>query len=110
MTAKQPQSPDTAQETALPAGPPPGARDVTFLEDPVIDQLLRAVVTLTMELSVTRERLRALEQVLDENGLAAAAKIEELVLTPQEDDARRASREKLIHSILGPVVSRLARD
>jgi len=98
------------EATDLPSGPRPGKRDVTFLDDPVVDQLLRAVVTLTMELSVTRERLRSLEQVIEGTGQTVSAAIDDLERTPQEDASRRAAREALIQSVLGPIVSRLEHD
>lgn len=98
---------DTPVQDAFPAGPKPGDRTVTFLENPIVDQMLRSMVTLTMELSVTRERMRAMEQVLDAQGLSVASGIEDLVLSPEEDDARRAMREKLIADVLGPIIERL---
>lgn len=98
---------DTAAQDAFPAGPKPGDRTVTFLENPIVDQMLRSMVTLTMELSVTRERMRAMEQVLEAQGLAVTQAIETLELSPEEDDARRAQREKLIADVLGPIIARL---
>jgi hypothetical protein len=92
----------------LPAGPPAGDRTTTFLADPVTDHLLRAVVTLTMELSVTRERLFALETVLADGRDPVAARIEALAPTPESDAARRTERERLIRSVLGPLVGKLA--
>lgn len=96
---------DTAPALDLPNGPPPAPRDITFLPDPLVDHLLRAVVTLTMELSVTRERLRAVENVVGED---VAARIDALVPDEQEDAARRAARDALVHSILGPMVNHLS--
>ncbi|WP_416908432.1 MAG: hypothetical protein ACMVO5_02070 [Polymorphobacter sp.] len=87
----------------LPKGPKPGARDTSFFPDPMIDHLLRAVVTLTMELSVTRERLKSLESVA---GIDSHA-LDSHQLTPQEEQARAAARRQLIEATLGPMVSRL---
>lgn len=95
-------------EHSLPTGPAAGDRNVTFLADPVVDHLLRAVVTLTMELSVTRERMHALELVLGANGEAIAPRIEALVLPESDETARRNERERLIRSVLGPLVGNLA--
>lgn len=104
MTTQDPQA-DAA--TDLPAGPAAADRHVTFLPDPVVDNLLRAVVTLTMELSVTRERLKSLEQVLDNQGLNVSSGIETLARDAEDDNARRVERERLIQSILAPIVGGL---
>lgn len=96
------------QQPILPAGPPASDRHVTFLPDPIMDNLLRAVVTLSMELSVTRERLKSLEQVLGDLGQPVTDRIEALAMTPEDDAARRGERERLIASILAPIVKGLA--
>lgn len=88
----------------LPKGPKPGERDTSFFPDPMIDHLLRAVVTLTMELSVTRERLQSLESL---SGAGSAA-LDALTLPPEIEQARAAERRRLIEATLGPMVSRLA--
>lgn len=92
-------------EAELPAGPPATPRDISFLADPIVDQLLRAVVTLTMELSVTRDRLRSIEHVLSEGARDIAAEIEQVSLSPAEDAERRADRERLVGSILRPLIA-----
>lgn len=92
----------------LPEGPPVADRHVTFLADPIMDNLLRAVVTLCMELSVTRERLKSLEQVLGDLGQPVTEQIEAIAVTAEDDAARRAERERLIKSILAPIVKGLA--
>lgn len=92
----------------FPAGPPAAPRDTTFLADPIVDHLLRAVITLTMELSVTRERLRALEQVVGGGTAEVSARIDALAVDGEEDAARRSERERLISAILGPLVARLS--
>lgn len=102
-------SSDPASAHDLPAGPPPGDRHVTFLPDPIVDNLLRAVVTLTMELSVTRERLKSLEQVLEGQNISVTTQIDALALTAEDDAARRAERERLVQSILAPIVGGLTR-
>jgi hypothetical protein len=89
--------------TDLPKGPKPGPRDTSFFPDPMIDHLLRAVVTLTMELSVTRERLQSLESLSGINQHT----LDTLTLTPEQEQARAAERRRLIEATLGPMVSRL---
>ena len=53
--------PEADTSSGFPSGPKPGPRDTTFFDDPLKDGLIRAVVTLATELSVTRERMRSLE-------------------------------------------------
>ncbi|MEE4152620.1 MAG: hypothetical protein V2I27_00520 [Erythrobacter sp.] len=92
----------------LPAGPRAGERHTTFFDDPLKDHLLRALVTVSMELSVTRERVATLEALLIEAGVIeeAAANIH---APAGEDAAKRAEqRQKLIESVLGPLVESLA--
>lgn len=78
-------------------GPKPGARDTRFFEDPLVDDLLRALATLAMELSVTRDRLAALER-------ATGAAVE----TP-DPAAQAAAHLKLVQDVFGPLVDRLAK-
>lgn len=94
----------------LPAGPRPGPRDTSFFDDPMVDHLLRAVVTLTMELSVTRERMRTLELLLAESGTLVPGHVDDYAPEHEEAAARAQSRAKLIDDILGPMVSRLGQS
>ena len=97
-----------AGPAALPTGPRPGERDTAFFNDPMVDHLLRAVVTLTMELSVTRERLRTLETLLAESGVVGEGAADRHDPDAAEAAHRGRLRGKLIDDILGPMVSRLA--
>lgn len=98
MTTSSEQTPE------FPAGPTPGDRHVTFLSDPIVDNLLRAVVTLTMELSVTRERLKSMEQVLEGHKIPVASEIDALTISAEDDAARRVERDRLVQSILAPII------
>ena len=91
--------------TDLPAGPRPGPQDTAFFEDPMIDHLLRAVVTLTMELSVTRDRLRSLEAMMAEAGQLTPAALDARKVPAPEEKQRVEARTKLITDVLGPMVS-----
>lgn len=94
---------------ALPSGPRPGERDTAFFADPMIDHLLRAVVTLTMETSVTRERVRTLEALLARSHGFDPSAADLYVPDDAEAAYRAQQRSKLIDEILGPIVSRLAK-
>ena len=92
----------------FPAGPRRGERETTFFDDPVKDHLLRSLITVTMELSVTRDRLASLEALLIENGTIGPDVLDSTA--PDMDTARlrEAARSKLIEDVLGPLVRRLA--
>ncbi len=102
--------PQIGSETRFPAGPKPGERDTAFFKDPMTDHLLRAVVTLAMETSVTRERLRTLEALLEKAGSLEAGNADNYQPDAAEAAYRAGQRSKLIDDILGPIVSRLARE
>jgi hypothetical protein len=94
--------------TDLPSGPKPGPRDTAFFEDPMIDHLLRAVVTLTQELSVTRDRLRSLEAMMADAGQLDRAALDHRMVPAEEERQRVAARGRLVSDVLGPMVNRLA--
>jgi len=94
----------------FPAGPRPAERDTGFFQDPMIDHLLRAVVTLAMEVSVSRERVQTLEALLAARGLLDAASVDQHVPGEKEAIRRATQRSRLIEDILGPMVSRLSRE
>jgi len=94
--------------TDLPAGPRPGPQDTAFFDDPMIDHLLRAVVTLTMELSVTRDRLRSLEAIMAEAHQLDPAALDTRKVPAAEERQRVEARTKLVKDVLGPMVSRLS--
>ena len=93
----------------FPPGPKPGERDTAFFSDPMIDHLLRAVVTLTMEASVTRERVRTLEALLVESGALKPGAADHHRPDNAETAERGRQRMKLIDDILGPMAGRLGK-
>ncbi len=107
VTSDKLDTPDTAQTAKFPSGPPAAPRDMPFLADPTVDRLVRAVVTLTMELSVMRDRMRAIEIVLARDERDISAEIDQLALTPAEDKQRRADRDRLVASILRPLLGQM---
>lgn len=95
-------------ESEFPAGPRAGDRNTTFFDDPVKEHLLRGLVTVSMELSVTRDRLATLEALLAEAGLIEAGKADSYE-PPLEDAAMRgAQRQKLVENVLGPLLESLS--
>jgi hypothetical protein len=87
------------------AGPTPAARDTTFFDDPIIDQLLRALATLAMEVSVARERADMLERYLQAHHGMAPDALDQLVIDPDAEAARAAARVTLIADIFGPLAA-----
>lgn len=94
---------DGAATPQFPEGPKAGDRNTTFFDDPMKDHLLRAVVTLAMELSVARERTSTLEQLLIGKGLIAAGETDGFEPDNKENMARAQQRNTLISSILDPI-------
>ncbi len=92
----------------LPQGPRAGERHTTFFDDPIKEHLLRGLITVSMELSVTRERVATLEALLVEAGVIEQG-AGDAFAPAGEDAARRAEqRQRLIESVLGPLVESLA--
>lgn len=67
-----------------------GERPQNF-SDPAIDKVLGIALSLASELSVVRERLDALERLIERQGLLARSAIDDFEPTP-EDKADRARR------------------
>lgn len=99
---------DTNDGAAFPPGPKPGERHATFFDDPLQDHLLRAVITLAGELSVTRERLDSLEAQLAQQGTLDRAALDRRLPDSEQSQAREAARQKLLTRLLEPLVARLS--
>jgi hypothetical protein len=93
----------------LPQGPRAGDRHTTFFDDPVKEHLLRGLITVSMELSVTRERVTTLETLLTEAGVIEAGEADAYQPAPDDARGRGEAREKLIESVLGPLLESLAK-
>ena len=92
----------------FPEGPRSADRHRQFLDDPVADHLLRAAVTLAMELSVTRERLASLEALLAQRGVIGTDALAEFAPNDADLKNREQAREKLIADLIGPLVASLS--
>lgn len=97
-------------DAPLPAGPKPGPRDTPFFEDPMVDHLLRALVTLAMEYSVTRDRLDALERLLEGTGALDRAALDHFQRDAESEAERAAARRRLIADLLDPLADCLSRS
>jgi len=98
-----------SEQSTLPEGPRPGDRHTTFTDDPVKEHLLRGLITVSMELSVTRDRLASMETLLAEEGVVDKAKLDSFQPAPHDAAERDAERQKLVETILAPLVETLAK-
>ena len=97
------------QTQDLPTGPRAGERHTTFFDDPVKEHLLRGLITVSMELSVTRERVATLEALMHEAGVITPGQADAYQPVMEDAALRAGEREKLIESILGPILETLAK-
>ena len=74
-----------------------------FFADPAVDRLLAMTVALAAELHVLRDRNRALEGVLRDKGLVAAAEVEAWEPGDLDQVAIDAERELFVRSFMAPL-------
>jgi hypothetical protein len=79
-----------------------------YFADPATDKLLNMVVNLLAELSVTRDRLDTVEQLLQTHQLIPIAEIETYRPAPETEAARDLKRAQMIERVLRPVERELA--
>ncbi len=77
--------------------------DLTFFPDPNVDRLLGVVMELAGELYVLRDRMRTLEQLLEQKGTLTADDLRAFVPSAGERAARLADRDALIERITAPM-------
>ncbi len=71
-----------------------------FYEDPDVERVFNIAMALAMELAVTRQRLDALERLLEERGLLAQADIERFRPAPEAETARQLWNRDYIARVL----------
>jgi hypothetical protein len=76
----------------LPDPPPP---EQTFFDDPVLDRLMGATITLAAEVYMLRSRLRAVERTLASEGREPPA---------IDEDAERRDAMAFVMHVLGPTL------
>lgn len=72
----------------------------TFFDDPTTDVLISTILSLTSELSVTRERLDTLERVLAEKLTIDQAEFENFQSTPKAAAERATLRQSILTNVL----------
>ena len=84
----------------------PGHTDRTvLLGNPILDRLVSTMMEMGAELWMQRRRLLALERALAQNGMPAAAMIEQAIADEAELVEERAQRDAMIDRIFGPLLA-----
>jgi hypothetical protein len=73
----------------------------SFTGDPLKDRLLDALLGLTAELWIERDRRLVLERLLERGGVVAPGQVEQYRFTAEEEAARRAARDELVQRVFG---------
>lgn len=84
--------------------PPPKGHRPYFFDDPAIDQLHTALLAVTQELSVARERIDTLERLLEQAGHLQRAAIEGFQPDASAEAERTVQRATLVARVLKPFV------
>jgi hypothetical protein len=71
-----------------------------YLGDPKLDKMLGAIVELTAQLYVAKDRERVLEQLLIEKGILTAAELEQYKSSPEFDAEMQKEREELLRAVI----------
>ena len=74
-------------------------RRYNFFKDPDSDQLLSMLLATLSELSVTRERLFAIERLAEEKGLFTSEELEAYKFSAEEEDALGKSQSDLLKEV-----------
>ncbi len=71
-----------------------------YFSDPAIDKLHAIVLSLVAELSVTRDRLDALERYLDERGALSREELDAFEPDASAEEERQARRDAYIQRVM----------
>jgi hypothetical protein len=86
------------------------ARRPAYLDARSNDDLLRMLLVTVQELSVTRDRLAALETLLAQSGTLPPAAVDAFDPPPEWDDERSAARDDLHARLFAPLIATLTAD
>jgi len=84
-----------------------GASEQTFFDDPALDRAFGVVMALATEVYVLRDRLRAMEGLLDKAGVVSTDALD----APPSDAATQASeadRQAFVAGLMEPLLGRQA--
>jgi len=82
-------------------------RKPQYFSDPAIDKLLWITMTLAEELSVTRDRLDAVERLLERRRVLTVADVDAFEPSPPAEQAREARRQDYLDRVLRAVQAEL---
>ena len=85
----------------------PKGKKPRYFADPATDKLLSMVITLAEELSVTRDRLDTVEQLLAAHGLLPPNAVEDFAPDQNLEDAREQRRKRFVDRLLGALRAEL---
>lgn len=71
-----------------------------FFDDPDVERVFNVTMALAMELAVTRQRLDALERLLEERGVLAQADLEQFRPQPEAEAQRQQWNRDYIARVL----------
>lgn len=75
-------------------------RKSVFFDDPAIDQLMTFITELLTELSVLRDRVDTLEQLLEDRAVVTRADIEHYVHDDAGEHRRAEARKALLERVI----------
>ena len=78
-----------------------------YFSDPAVDKLLSITLTLASELSVSRDRLDAVERLLERRGVLTVADVDRFEPDPQSETLREARRASYLERVLRAVQAEL---
>ncbi len=76
----------------------------SLLGDPMLDKVFRVLIQVAGELYVTKNRLKMIENYMEENGLIVNDDFENYQLASNELEEIEKERDKFIETILAPIV------
>lgn len=79
---------------------PSDVNNVTFLNNPVLDNLVSVVIAMGSEVWATKRRIRVMEAVMAKKGITTEM-IEKYVLTEEENKAMEQERDRFIEATFG---------
>lgn len=71
-----------------------------YFEDPASDKLHFMIMALVEELSVTRDRLDAVERVLERKGVSSLEEVDTFEPTDKDEEERRTRRKHYVAKIM----------
>lgn len=78
----------------------------TFFQDPAIDRVLAVVMALSAEVWVLNDKLRALETLLDRQGVVSRDDLDSYVPDAESSETTTAARQAFVRTLMEPLLGR----